>query len=804
MSLINSTAIPSGASAYEIDQSLRFEDGSSAYLSRTPSSAGNRKTWTWSGWVKRGNLGGPQLVLFAHSGNNNTDYGGIIINSDVFEFTCYSAAACTTPSLMRDTSSWYHLMCVMDTTQATQADRIKLYRNGELLTKTIAAAYPAQNANMPINAATGHSISGRNPFGGSQYFDGYLSEVNFVDGQALTPSDFGETGTYGEWKPIEYSGSYGTNGFFLNFATAADMGDDKSGNTNDWAENNIAASDQMLDSPTNNFPTWNPIGSPAHAELSYSEGNLKVAHSNTNDNTTAVASMELPSSGKWYWEVQPTADGDFYLGVGRDWVTNQNDTSILVSEIGWAMRNNGTKYTFNVGAAYGGSYGDGDIVGIAVDVDNSKIWFGINNDFNSQGGGNPSNGSGAAYTNVTGDNLSIHASEGAGTVAGFIANFGQDSSFAGTKTAQGNQDANGIGDFYYAPASGFLALCTSNLPDVAVVPSEHFNTVLYTGTGSSNAITGVGFQPDFAWIKDRTNAYQHQAFDAVRGVTKKLHQSTTAAEATDTTSLTAFGADGFTVSTNAGLNTNTASYVAWNWKANGSGSSNTNGSINTTKTSANVDAGFSIISYNGNDTAGATIGHGLSKKPELIIFKNRVNSQGASDWDSYVSFLGATKFISLNIINNGGTSATRFNNTEPTATLITLGASYHTNYDKIIAYAFHSVDGYSKVGTYTGNGNADGTFVHTGFAVQWVLIKKTSGDGNWAILDAKRNTYNPAQKMIRAEGNDAEANSSNSFTTDFLSNGFKCRATNGYFNASGGTYIYLAFAETPFKYSNAR
>ena len=576
---------------------------------------------------------------------------------------------------------------------------------------------------------------------------------------------------------------------------------DQSGNNNDWQSNNLTESDVMVDSPSNNFPTWNPIGSPAHAELSYSEGNLRTAHTGTNDNTTAVATMLLPSSGKYYWEIQDTTGGDNYLGVGLNWANQQNDTSILVSEFGWAMRNNGTKYTFDAGLSYGGSYGDGDIVGIAVDLDNSKIWFGINNDFNSQGSGNPSNGTGAAYTNVTGDNLTIHCSEGAGTAAGFIVNFGQDSSFTGTKPAQGNQDANGIGDFYYAPPTGFLALCTNNLPEPAVVPSNHFNTVLYTGNGTSGSSTQaitVGFQPDLTWLKIRTGqADSNSLTDSVRGVSLHLRSDTTNADVSEQ-HLSSFDSAGFTLLGDHGqTNYNNFTYVAWNWKAGNANTAFSESGNNPAGTHrANVPAGFSIVSYVGTGAAG-TVAHGLSAAPEWILIKNR------DETDAWAVYYGDnTDYLVLNTTAATADAATYWGDTSPTASVFTVGAANSADAENYIAYCFHSVDGYSKLGSYTGNGNADGPFINTGFRPAWVMVKRANSSENWPISDNTRSPHNAANAFLRADESTVET--TGAMVMDFTANGFKMRNTDTKSNANGDTYIYLAFAETPFKFSSAR
>ena len=573
---------------------------------------------------------------------------------------------------------------------------------------------------------------------------------------------------------------------------------DQSGNNNDWTSNNLTESDVMVDSPTNNFATLNPLTTGSYITLS--EGNLKALGNSAADGGNTRSTMGM-STGLHYAEVY--IGSNTYEGPGISQIAYSDRPNNGNPQVGQspspgsvAYKANGTKIINGSGTTYGNSYANGDIVGIALDATNGAVYFSKNGVW--QNSGNPTSGSsktGAAITWTAPIEYVFAFAEYNGSNC--TVNFGQDSSFAGAKTAQGNQDGNDIGDFYYTPPTGFLALCTSNLPDVAVVPSENFNTVLYTGTGSSNAITGVGFQPDFAWIKDRTNAYQHQAFDAVRGVTKKLHQSTSAAEATDTTSLTAFGADGFTVSTNAGLNTNTASYVAWNWKANGSGSSNTNGSINST-VSANVDAGFSIVKFHGTG-ANATVGHGLSKAPELVICKDR---EAANGWGVGQFQLSNTKALYLDLTIAFDTN-NYWNSTNPSSTLISLGTSGATNANnEMIAYAFHSVDGYSKVGSYTGNGNADGAFVYTGFRPAFVLCKRTDGGDSWIILDSTRDTYNVANHSLWPNLSDAEGQVANK-QIDIVSNGFKHRQTSNQLNGANN-YIYLAFAETPFKYSNAR
>ena len=796
MSLINSTAIPSGA-GYEIEQSLRFEDGSSAYLSRTPSSAGNRKTWTMSLWFKRGNLTNDQTIFQAGTTGGNRANIYLANNTIQFLDTTSTDVLFTSSQLLRDVSSWYHLVVQFDTTQGTASDRLKMYLNGTRITAFADSNTIAQNTDGLVNSTIAHAFGTPAYNSGIAQFDGYMAEVHFIDGTALTPTSFGETGTYGEWKPIGVSGlTYGTNGFYLNFATAADMGDDKSGNTNDWAENNIAATDQMLDSPTNNFCTLNPLARHTNGGVTWSEGNLKAA----SGNYFTYGTMAV-SSGKWYFEVHiQTAQGGG-VGVTRTDVDHQATGALYDPgwfTNGWGYYKNGQTYRNQTYTNYGDSFTTGDIISVAVDLDNSKIWFAKNNTW--QASGNPVSGANAAFSNVT---YEVFPKMGSHSDSYVVANFGQDSSFAGTKTAQGNTDGNDIGDFYYTPPTGFLALCTSNLPDVAVIPSEHFNAVLYTGNGSSgHAITGVGFQPDLLVGKARSDGNSTAVYDAVRGVEVELNWSGAAADRAAPNGVTAFGADGFTAGSHDKFNRNGTSMVAWNWKANGSGSSNTNGSINTTKTSANVDAGFSMITYSGNNTAGATIGHGLSKAPEMVIIKSRTN---ANDWwDTYHKDIGAANALHL---NSTMASADRsyFHDTNPSSTLIYLGSDRSSNgpSETFIAYAFHSVDGYSKVGSYLGNissGTSDGTYVYTGFRPAWVMIKDTEQEVAWAIYDSTRLGYNPLNYKL--EPNNSSAEQATTTHIQLNSNGFNFMTDNS--NYSGRKYIYLCFAETPFKYSNAR
>jgi hypothetical protein len=328
-------------------------------------------------------------------------------------------------------------------------------------------------------------------------------------------------------------------------------------------------------------------------------------------------------------------------------------------------------------------------------------------------------------------------------------------------------------------------------------PTDYFNTIIYSGNGSNpRTLTGVGFQPDWVWLKNRTDANGHTLADAVRGANKTLSSDGSGAEVTDKSDghLDAFTSDGFTVGAgtdDARVNNSGSNYVAWNWLASNTTASNTDGDITST-VSANTTAGFSIVSYTGTGS-NTTVGHSLGTTPSMIIFKNR---DSITDWRVYHKTLGATKGIRLSSNGAEQTSSTYFNNTEPTSSLFTVSTAVDTNENTsdFIAYCFAEKKGYSKFGSYTGNSNADGTFVYTGFKPAWVVIKRTDTTANWHMLDNKRDPINEADATLLANDAGAEFESTND--VDFLSNGFKLRANQTSTNV--GTYIYMAFAESPF------
>jgi len=1012
MAIFPTSAIPSaaGAGGYEIDNSLRFNDDDSAYLSWTPSSAGNKRTYTWSGWVKRSELGSDNTIFGA--GNGGTIFDELRFGSDD-KLDWYTYASVTygqrkSTAVFRDTSAWYHIVAVYDSTDSTALDRMKLYVNGEQITDLDTTTNPDQHHQGNTNGTIIHAVGA--VYAGQLYnpFDGYIAEVHFIDGQALTPSDFGETdATYGHWKPIEYTGTYGTNGFYLpfdntgtihaitangnaqhstaqskigasslkfdgsgdylslsdhnnwdllneftiefwmnhnnitkdqeiiehwndidnrwgimwhpstglnffrdkggasywsinvgsnpavanntwyhvaivrqddlyiiykdgiaiktktmsvpdfncggmlniggmvNYPTAhrwidgyldefrisnsarytanftpsttafedddntlllihsdttngsttftdssgveGELGNDQSGNANHWTTNNIVASDQMLDSPTNNFPTLNPLAKDSNITLS--EGNLKAYGDGTW--TGGRATFAIPKTGKWYWEwCVGVTDTQYYnIGLDREGIDTPYYQWYKHAGTYEAAYDGTFMYGYSSQSGTTTAHSAGDVVGWTSDDGEIKVY--LNNVLKITFSQN--------LSAIDNDYFPAYSSIYDGDV---VANFGQDSSFAGNKTAQSNTDDNGYGDFYYSPPTGFNALCTANLPEPTVVPSEHFNTVLYTGNGSTQSITGVGFQPDMSWVKSRSGTTYHRVCDVVRGALKPLLPNSTLQELSNQF-VSSFDSDGITVnddSANNGWNNSSHNYVLWNWKANGTSVLNENGTLDS-QVSANQDAGFSIVSYTGNGSAGATVGHGLSKAPEMVIVKSR--SLG-DNWVVQNSITGGQYRLVLNGTHASGLASSYWNNTDAGSSVFTLGYDNAVNYNNgtHIAYCFHSVEGYSKVGSYTGNGSTDGTFVYCGFKPAYVMVKRTDSSGYWALSDSERSPFNVMDDALYANVSNSESTPAQAI--DYLSNGFKFRSTDSDSNSISGTHIYIAFAETPFKYTNAR
>jgi hypothetical protein len=777
---------------YKISRSLRFNSADSAYLNRTPGSAGNQKTYTLSMWIKRSTLGAK--YFFGSYFSNLSRYQYLGFNSsdqlELFGGTYTTGGSTTTnvnlstTAVYRDVSAWYHIVLAVDTTQATNTNRVKLYVNGTQVTAFGTATYPAQNTESYINSVQAHYL-GDWGGGGGLYLDGYLADVYFLDGTATTPSTFAETDAItGQWVPKTPTGiSYGTNGFRLPFSdnsgtTATTLGKDAAG-SNNWTPNNLsvtagAGNDSLIDTPTpyadggngrGNYCTLNPLD----ATLTLSNGNLDwSAPSSVERGARGTFAV---SSGKWYFEY--IAKGQTFELVG--WAAQtQNNNSTMPTGVGastWAYYLFDLK-TYNnatASAVYGTAASSGDIIMVALDLDNSKIYWGRNGTwFNS---GNPATGTNAAYTNVS------------GTLFPWVQQYNQTSSIN-----------FGQRPFAYTPPSGFVALNTQNLPEPSIKkPSAYMDVKLYSGTNASQSITGLGFSPDLIWFKNRTGTAFHGLFDSVRGRAAGLSSNVSDAESTSSAGndLVSFDANGFTLgpvqnwnSTNGSGN----SIVAWCWDES-------------------ATPGFDIVTYTGDGVTSRTVSHSLGVTPAFIVIKQR---NSTSDWEAWHKSLGSglglrlnstSGQITLSSTSGGGISSSPtssvFSFTSGTAGVNNVNANTAT----YVAYLWSEVAGFSKFGSYTGNGSSDGPFVFCGFRPRWVMIKRTDGAGSWFMIDTARGSYNVVNPYVMANVSNAEATD---LSWDILSNGFKLRSSYTDINTSSGTYVFAAFSESAFKYSLAR
>ena len=773
MTMFGSQWLANAGATYEIEQSIRFNDGDTSYMQRIPGSAGNDNTFTISFWSKRGSDIATGIRQDGIIGaGDSADVGGYGRNDaigffddviQIFTFSGFGANLRTT-AVYRDPGSWYHFVVRYDDTQSTSTDRVRLYVNSVQVTSFSPATYPDQNEGCSFNAALLQRI-GANTIATDRNFDGYLAEMVMIDGTSLGPDSFGEINSdTGQWVPIDVSGlTFGTNGFHITGANSDDLGEDFSGNNNDFATTNLAATDQLSDSPTNNWCVLNSVSLKSTATLS--DGNLTLSNTSTGATTGTLAT---PSSGKWYFEVkfdsQSAAVTSQSVGVVKAeeaYITGTTGGGIYFFTTG-LLRVEGDD---SAGSSWGSAWGVGETIGVAIDLDANKIWFAIDNTW--QASGDPSAGTDPAASGFSSEPyVALIRNGNASRTTGWTANFGQNA-------------------FAYTPPTDFLALNSANLPDPAIEdPSAYFQTTLYEGDGSTQSIDQDGnstFSPNFVWIKNRDAADAHALFDTVRGATEVLSSNSTAAEATNDDTLTAFESDGFAIGDDVIVNTNAESYVAWQW-------------------AEGATPGLDIIAYTGNGS-NRTIAHNLGVKPGMFIVKAR--DRDDANWGVYHSAVGATKSLFLQSSGAAFDSDEYFNDTEPTASVFTLGVNAQGNTDTktYIAYVFAPVEGFSAFGSYEGNTNVNGPMANLGFRPAWLLIKNADATGSWLLFDTARDTYNAVHKLLF--GQLANVEDTSTAYLDIVSNGFKIRSTgNGTNNAV--TYVYAAFAENPFKTANAR
>ena len=825
-----------------IQNSLRFSKASgNEFLSRTPSSASNQKTYTISCWYRRSSTT-YSIANVLEQKNNGQNYAVMFFrDDDQLEFHGYTSTGgnqythrLVTSQVFRDANAWYHIVVAVDTTQSTASDRVKIYVNGSQITNFSVIVNPSQNFDTFFNSTQLFTI-GRGQSGSSQCYDGYMAEINFVDGFQLTPSSFGYTEFQtGIWRPKGYFGSYGTNGFRLDFsdnsaATATTLGKDRSGQGNDFTPNNFSVSaginnDSFLESPTakKEFATFNSNLQIANSSTDYRNGNLAF-YTSGSDHAQTRANMSR-NSGKWYAEFTLTTftfrSGSYpYVGVAQA----ENFSNTWTGESGTAYNGNGHIYR-NGGQLETGhaTYTQGDVISVAINLDSSppQVWWAKNGSYIRSG--NP----------VTGANgVNIESASPSGTYTFTMSLYAN----------PGQWDANfGQRAFAHSVPAGYKTLNTDNFsintPSL-IRPQKHFDVITYSGNGSSpRRISGLEFQPDFVWLKNRNSTNWHRWQDSVNGANNTIYSNSANDQAPNEGNghLDAFTHDGFIVddASGAAVNGSSNTFVAWCWKGGGAptttnsasvGSVPTSGSVKIdgadatsalagtgypNKMSVNTKAGFSISQYTGS---GGTItrAHGLNKRPDVTIVKTVVGAD--VDWIVYTKvFDGSNDYLILN--SNGASGNSGLPGADDTVFSWTSGSGYsNVSGRTYMMYNWTSIPGYSKIGKYNALGSTDGAYVDLGFRPAFILIKPTGSFGGsdqnystWGLWDSTRSPTNTVTYagMLTANMNSAEqvrGNGSNDgalVAFDILGTGFKVRQSS-YEVGYNGSYFYMAFAEQP-------
>lgn len=788
------------ASGLQISRSLRVNQPDTAYLSRTFGAPGNLKTWTVSFWSKPTLFADLYVVISCGTYSGGSTGNVTLVSLDysqgglsVEDFTGASLPTrnirVTATGIPRDPTAWYHFVVAVDTTQATAANRVKLYQTGAQLTSLSQSTYPSLNYDTYMNGTSAAHQWGKyaQVATTSNNYDGYLAECYFIDGAALTPSSFGAMDVNGEWSPKAYSGAFGTNGSHLTFAdnsntTAATLGKDTSGNANNWTPNNFSVAagvgnDSLTDTPTNfgtdtgvggevrgNYATLNPVD-PVGTAI-YTNGALAVTVSSS-DSARATWGVSEQTGGKWCWEYQVSSvTAQSFCGVQR---SDQLPANLAASgPQAYCYYGSTGNYFANAGSgvAYGAAYDQTNLIRVELNASASPCVIEFFKDNVSQGQKSLPALSAGQYW------LPCISAQAASIL--FNVNFGQRAWAA-------------------SPTAGFKAFCTQNLPTPSIVKSATaYLTNLRTGTGGSTSVTGMLFAPDFVWIKSRSAATNNNIFDTTRGATKGLSSNTNAAQYTDATTLTAFNGDGYSLgadTTPQGVNVNTATYADWVWRKG-------------------VAYGLDIILYTGDGTSNRNINHSLGVAPQYAINIPLAHTATTSlpfVWQTALA--GATSYLFWSGTAAQATTATPWGtgNWSSTQFMVTVNGANDTNLNaaSFVQYLWAPVAGFSAFGSYVGNAAADGPYVYCGFRPAYIMLKNASaGATDWTIKDTARNPYNVANLTLDAS--DATAEATTGVDIDVDASGFKIRNANGNTNGIGNTIIYAAFAEYPFKYARAR
>lgn len=819
---------------YQIDRSLRFNSANTMYLTRVFPVTGNAQKWTFSAWVKRSVSFGTNQTIFS-AGTSTMD--GIFFNTnDQLQIYFNGVTIATTSADYRDDGAWMHIILAVDTTQFTPEDRFKLYINGELTTSYAATSYPVQNALGVVNSATTHWM-GRWAASASNFLNGYMTEVIFLDDIQADPGDLGFINpTTNEWQPIPYIGAYNSTGFKTDFAdnsntTSGTLGKDTSGNGNDWSPVNFSVTpginnDSVIDVPTRwddgancrgNYPVWNGV---IQNNAYYgSDGNLRW---NLNGNQRwCISTINIPSTGQWYFECTVvTVATTMGIGVSRQNIVYGSASTTSANYRVYQQSGNKSSST---STTYGASYTTNDVIGVAVDSDTGEITF---------------------YKNGASQGLAFNDLNTSGGPWAF---------FAVSNTTTGVIAANfGQQDWSYAPPAGFKPINTFNMPEPATVSGQDFcKALIYTGNGFVQSVTGLNFQPDLCWIAARNLTQFPRMVDSLRGAELAILSGSNVNEQNESNGLTSFDPNGFTVGAitgaSDGYNASGQGYASWNFLASPNTVANTNGSI-TSSTRSNTTCGFSIVKYVGTGS-NATVGHGCGGVPMFIIIKDLTASNHGV---CYHRSIGAVQYIQFNPFanstGNNTTDATMFNSTNPSALAFSIGtnAKVNTLGNSYIAYVWSEVPGFSAYGKYTASN--DLPYGHCGFRPSMVfsrvvnpnITSATYADaalttGNFGIKDDQRSSYGNDARINRGIiSNAVENTSTNSGATnncagvplDILSSGWKLRGSSdvrgrpadGTNNANSNNFLatdtsysvvypdfaWVAFASSPAKFTNAR
>jgi hypothetical protein len=743
-----------------IAKSVIYNRGDTPKLTKTPSSNGNKRTYTISYWYKPSDLGTRRVVFSSDTSGSDYFYWEFDASNKI-DLAQYSGPALRlqTNRTFEDTTKFYHFLLAVDTTQSTASDRLKLYVDGDQITSFAVETYPSQDLETKVNSTSYPMAVGSFNSLTSLCTGGNLAEYNFVDGTALTPSTFGLTDTTtGRWIPKALTGiTYGTNGFRMEFANSAGqtIGDDTSGNGNDYTVSGLAATDITTDSPTQNHATLNSAVTAGTVTLS--EGNLTLLGSGSSVYGSSRSTIELDVDDPtgYYFEARNTGSAIDNINIGfQDVGTALSATAYggsnfygLVSRGGggsnqyWRILGGATDVTTSVG------HSSNDWIGVAIKK--GKVWFAINNTYVFSG--NPATGA-TPFLDISSFAKRFYITIECFQNNKLECNFGQKS-------------------LNYSAPSGYVSIQQDNLPT--------------TESGIS----------DLVWIKNRDAGDSHQLYDSTRGPQKDLDPDATSEESTTTDGLQKFLKGGCQIEDDVSVNTSGESYVSWNWVGNGGTTATNNDGETTSIVQVNSTSNFSIGTFT-SKSAEQTIGHGLGVVPEFIILKCRSNSQ---NWFVYHKQLDLTDshYLHLNA-NDAEQTGSDFGNYVPTSSVFQANPT-GTADRTYVFYAWAPVAGYSKFGSYFGNGSSEGPFVYTGFLPAWLMIKRkdSSTGGNWSIIDNTRYRANPIGTPLLADTTDAESGLS-AITMDLLSNGFKIRNTLNSNNNSSGTYVYMAFAEHPF------